>query len=186
MAPRRPEGLAGEHADLPWLGLSLRERQERAFLERRFPVHPGVVGRDSDLAEGARLLVRQDVALGGAAIEDAIALGKARGCDLVFRLGGRAGAFADEIALGRDEPLLAYLFEGKPSLDRIHAAQLVELDPKERIVEVPAPGEAGVALVELPLTERLMLPAGHWLQLLWANLLALGPFLWRSLAGRNP
>lgn len=29
-------------------------------------------------------------------------------------------------------------------------------------------------------------PATHWNQLLWANLLALGPFLWGSLAGEGP
>ena len=179
------EGLAGEPGDLTWLGLPLRERQERAFLERRLSVHPAVVGRDSDAAPGPRLLVREDVAIMGATVDDAAAMGQARGCDLRFRLGGRAGAFAEEIALGRHEPLLAYIHHGAPSLERIEQAVEVELDPKERLVEVPVPAEAGAARVELPITERLMLPTRHWLQLLWANLLGLGPFLWRGLAGRN-
>lgn len=185
-APRGPEGLAGTLADLPWLGLPLRERQERAFLEQRLRVHPAIVGGEGEPAPGPRLLVRQDVALGTAAVADAVKLGQAQGRDLVFRLGGRAGAFAAELALGREEPLLAWIHEGVPDLARIAAAEVVELDPVERLVEVPVPGEAGASLVELPLTERLMHPAGHWLQLLWANLLGMAPFLWRGLVGRNP
>jgi NDP-sugar pyrophosphorylase family protein len=43
----------------------------------------------------------------------------------------------------------------------------------------------GVEAVELPITDRLVLPTRHWAQLLWANLLGLGPFLWRTLVGRN-
>jgi len=183
--PRPLEGLAGLPGELPWLGLPLRERQERAFLERRLSVHPAVVGRDPDPAPGPRLLVREDVALGAATADDAAAMGQRLGRDLSFRLSGRSGAFAEDIALGRDEPLLVYLHEGIPTLERIQAAEVALLDPRERLVEVPVPGEAGVALVELPLTERLLLPAGHWLQLLWANLLGLAPFLWRGLAGRN-
>ena len=186
LSPRGPEGLAGSLAELPLLGLPLRERQERAFLEQRIRFHPAVVGRDADPASGPRLLVREDVALGAATVADAVALGQARGRDLVFRLGGRSGAFAQELALGRDEPLLAWLHEGVPDLERIAAAEVVELDPQERLVQVPVPGEAGASLVELPLTERLMHPAGHWLQLLWANLLGMAPFLWRGLVGRNP
>lgn len=53
-------------------------------------------------------------------------------------------------------------------------------------MEVPVPrAQFGADLIELPLTERIVLPCGHWLQLLWANLLGLAPFLWRELAGRN-
>lgn len=185
LAPRSPEGLAGQAGDLLLLGLPLRERQERAFLERRLRLHPAIVGLDPDPAPGPRLLVRQDVAISGATVDDAARLGAQRGADCRFVLGGRSGAFAQEIALGRDEPLLVYLHEGVPDLERIARAPTVELDPNERLIEVPVPGETGASLVELPLTERLLLPCGHWLQLLWSNLLGMAPFLWRGLAGRN-
>lgn len=185
LAPRPPEGLAGEPGSLPWLGLPLRERQERAFLERRLPVHPAVVGRDPAPPAGPRLLVREDVALSAATVEDAWRRGQREGRDLRFRLGGRAGAFAEELAFGRDEALLVYLVEGEPSLARVEGAAPAELDPQERLVQVPVPGEVGPLLVELPISDRVLLPAAHWLQLLWANLLGLAPFLWRGLAGRN-
>lgn len=185
IAPRPPEGVSGQAGDLLLLGLPLRERQERAFLERRLRVHPAVVGLDPDPLAGPRLLVRQDVALSGATVDDAARIGMQRGQDCRFVLSGRTGAFAEELALGLDEPLLVYLHEGVPDLARIAAAPTVELDPHERMIEVPVPGETGASLVELPLSERLLLPSGHWLQLLWANLLGMAPFLWRTLAGRN-
>jgi len=184
-APRPPEGLDGPAAALPWLGLPLRERQERAFLEARQAVDSIVVGGGEEPAEGPRLLVREDVAITQATVRDALALVRGRDEDLRFVLGDRSGSFLDELCLGRDEPLLVYLAGGTPTLQRVLAATPVELDPQERLVEVPVPGEAGADLVELPLTERLMHPTGHWLQLLWANLLGLAPFLWRGLAGRN-
>lgn len=188
-APRPPEGVTGPPGDLPWLGLPLRERQERAFLEARIGVHPGVVGEDGEVAPGPRLLVRQDAALAAATVRDALVLcARAEHAeqDRVFVLGGRSGAFAAELGLGRDEPLLAWIPSGTPTLQRIAGAERVEIDPDERLVQVPVPGEAGVDLVEMPLTERILLPAGHWLQLLWANLLGMAPFMWRGLAGRNP
>ncbi len=45
--------------------------------------------------------------------------------------------------------------------------------------------------VELPtgpvkVADAWVLPVGHWNQLLWANLLALGPFLWERLVGAGP
>ncbi|RME28228.1 MAG: hypothetical protein D6798_02855, partial [Deltaproteobacteria bacterium] len=193
-APRPPEGLDGPAASLPWLGLPLRERQERAFLEARQAVHSTVVGREGAAGEqaegdapapGPRLLVREDVALTQATVRDALARVQGRREDLRFVLGGRSGAFLEELGLGRDEPLLVYIADGVPTAERIREAAPVELDPQERLIQVPVPGEAGADMIELPLTERLMHPAGHWLQLLWANLLGLAPFLWRGLAGRN-
>jgi carbonic anhydrase/acetyltransferase-like protein (isoleucine patch superfamily) len=38
----------------------------------------------------------------------------------------------------------------------------------------------------LPMSDYIVLPTLHWSQVLWANLLALGPHLWRELAGTNP
>lgn len=185
-APREPEGVSGPAAELPLLGLPLRERQERAFLEARIPLDQAVLGRQPLEGTGARLLVREDVALAAATVRDALqVVGQGSG-DRSFVLGERSGAFAGELAFGRDEPLLVYLAQGQPDLERVAAAERTVLDPDERLVQVPVPGEAGADLVELPLTERILHPAGHWLQLLWANLLGMAPFLWRGLAGRNP
>ena len=56
-----------------------------------------------------------------------------------------------------------------------------EIDAEER--EIP-----GNALPSGPLVvaDAWILPVGHWTQLLWANLLALGPYLWASLIGNGP
>ncbi|MCB9777371.1 MAG: hypothetical protein H6742_02265 [Alphaproteobacteria bacterium] len=179
------EGLDGAAADLPLLGLPLRERQERAFLEARVDVHPAVVGRDPDPVAGPRLLVREDTVISMATVHDAVAMGRAAGRDLAFHLGGRAGAFAAELSFGDDSPRLVWLHAGVPDPARIAAAERVELDPQERLFELPLPTSAVADIVELPITERLLHPGGHWLQLLWANLLGLAPFLWRGLTGRN-
>ena len=37
----------------------------------------------------------------------------------------------------------------------------------------------------MPISDLLVLPAGHWVQLLWANLLGMGPHLWRTVVGGN-
>jgi acetyltransferase-like isoleucine patch superfamily enzyme len=46
----------------------------------------------------------------------------------------------------------------------------------------------GMALPSGPvrIADAWAYPVGHWTQLLWANLLALGPFLWEVLVGRGP
>ena len=46
----------------------------------------------------------------------------------------------------------------------------------------------GVALPTGPVkvADAWVFPVGHWNQLLWANLLALGPFLWERLVGHGP
>lgn len=57
----------------------------------------------------------------------------------------------------------------------------VAFDPAER--ELP-----GFALPSGPIrvADAWVFPVGHWTQLLWANLLALGPFLWERLVGKGP
>jgi len=180
-APRPPEGLEGDPGALPLLGLTLHERQDRAL------ILGGARPAEEEHPETARVLVREDAAITHHAVADLIAAGRAAGRDLTWRTGGRSGGFADEIAFGRDEPLLVWLQPGGAATpERIAAAQTHTFDPQERLIELPLPGSQFEAeLLELPLTERLVLPASHWLQLLWANLLGLAPMLWRELVGRN-
>ncbi|MDP2315889.1 MAG: hypothetical protein Q8P41_23535 [Pseudomonadota bacterium] len=63
-------------------------------------------------------------------------------------------------------------------LDRAAAAEERRFDAGERAL----PG------MELPtgpfrVADGWVVPVGHWTQLLWANLLALGPYLWSELVG---
>lgn len=181
------EGVSGAVGALPWMHLTLAERQERALLECgvRFSAEPPA---------RAWLALREDAAIAAATVRDFLAAVATHGGggsrDLVARLGGRSGGLAEEIALAAPgEPLLAWLpVSGGQEItaERLQAAEVVTLDPQERMLDVPVPPEQfGASILELPLTERLLLPCHHWLQLLWVNLLGMPPFLWRELAGRN-
>ncbi len=178
--PRPLEGLAGAAGDLPYLGLTLAARQERAFLEVGISMATAHSPRDQ-----ARLMIREDVVVGHKAVVALADRGLAEGRDLRWVTGGRSGNLAADLAFGEDEPLFVFLASGGTvDPDRIAAAEPVVFDPEERLVELPATqGHDGVEVVELPLTEHFVLPAGHWLQLLWANLLGLAPFLWRVWRG---
>lgn len=178
-APRPPEGLSGPAGRLPWLGSPLDEQQARAF--QRAGVALG------QAREGAaRVLVREDAAVRPEAVAALVAAGRAADRDLAFHLGGEAGALARRLALGReDEPLLVWLKPGgSADPDRIASARPVEIAPRER--GLPMPLLVDGAPATLPVTDRLVLPMGHWCQALWANLLGLGPFLWQEILGRNP
>lgn len=178
------EGLAGPAGRVPWVGLPLQERQERAMLEVGVSVPDEVPGPD---ARG-RVLVREDVTLTHQAVTALIERGLAEGRDIAWKAGGRTGGFAGDIALGDTGPWLVWLAPGgdADTEARVAAAEPVEFDPKERLLEFAVPrSQFGADVLELPLSDQVVLPTGHWLQLLWANLLGLPPFLWRTLAGRN-
>lgn len=188
-SPRSLDGLEGPAADLPFLGLSLADRQERAFLEAGLELTPGLATDDPAPPEDRwRVLVREDVTLTRAAVEAMLAAAKEAGRDARWVLTGRAGNIAHDMGLGVPaEPWLVALMPGGPvTEERIDAAEPLDIDSQERLVEVPLPaGQFEAEMLELPLTERLVLPCTHWVQLLWANLLGLGPFLYRGLGGRN-
>jgi carbonic anhydrase/acetyltransferase-like protein (isoleucine patch superfamily) len=63
---------------------------------------------------------------------------------------------------------------------RAEAVALATFDAAER--DLP-----GMTLPGGPLrvADAWILPVGHWTQLLWANLLGLGPFLWEQLVGQG-
>ncbi|MFT5684781.1 MAG: hypothetical protein ACI8RZ_005725 [Myxococcota bacterium] len=179
--PPTPSRLAGEPGEVPWLSLPLAEQQERALLEF------GVALTDPGEGSTTRgyVMLREDAAVGPVAIQELLAVAGKE--DFTWKTGGRCGGLAEEIALGDDGPLLVYLAPGSEiTPERIAAAPAREFDPEERMLELPLPrSQFGVDLLELPLTERLVLPTTHWNQLLWANLLGMPSFLWRGLAGRN-
>ncbi len=176
--PHPLEGLSGPVGGRPWLGFSVAERQERAFLEA------GVALEQTQPEDKIRLLVREDVVLTRDAVQ--VMLEHAEG-DVSWVPGGRGGVFHKQVSLGDPGPWLVALAPGGAvTAARIAAAVPVAIDLKERMLTFPlSEAHHGVAAVELPISDRLVLPTHHWLQLVWANLLGLGPFLWRGLVGRN-
>jgi carbonic anhydrase/acetyltransferase-like protein (isoleucine patch superfamily) len=53
------------------------------------------------------------------------------------------------------------------------------LDPRKQALGLTLPGSDR----PLEVADAWILPVGHWVERLWANLLALGPFLWSELVG---
>jgi hypothetical protein len=62
------------------------------------------------------------------------------------------------------------------------AAGEAEIPPRVQSLGFTMPGST----TALEVADAWVLPVGHWVQRLWANLLALGPFLWGSLVGDGP
>lgn len=144
-------------------------------------------GRDAAPWDGgATLVVREGTALGRHALRAAWAAGQAGGRDVAFHLGGRVGALAAEVRQGRRGGL--WYLTASPGEDpgaaslaaRLTAAADRELDPAEQSLQVWLPGADPFAV-----SDRLFLPIDHWVHLLWANLMGLGPALWGALAGRS-
>jgi hypothetical protein len=173
------EGPVGPAGDRTFLHLSVGEWQERAFLQ---------AGMELDAepsSERERFLVREDVVITRDALK---AFAEAsRDGDGAWHPTGRAGDFHRQVALGDVGPWLVRLTPGgAATAARIAAAQPVDIDLGERMLTFPlSEAHHGIAAVELPISDRLVLPTRHWVQLLWANLLSLGPFLWRGLVGRS-
>ena len=181
VCPRELHGLSGPAGSRTWLGRSIAERVEWAFLEA------GIAFIGDGIPDDAlgRFMVREDVVITRDAIEAFAAL--VGNEDLSFQPEGRLANFIADLSFGDDGPWLVYLAPGGPvTTERLQQAKPVAVDPKERMLSFPLSEEHhGASAVELPISDRLVMPTWHWLQLVWANLLGLGPFLWRGLMGRN-
>ncbi len=115
-------------------------------------------------------------------------LWSAKAATAVRALGERRGApemalAAPIAALTGERPWLARLApSGDLAERRVRAAgmPLVGFDAQVRVIP-------GISLPTGPfeVADAWVLPVGHWTQLLWANLLALGPFLWEQLVGEG-
>ncbi len=172
------EGLEVPPGEAPWLGRPLALRQERAF--RLAGVEPG---EDDPTRE--RVLLAADAVATPATVLGLLRQGRVRGAPTVFVPGGELGVLATALSLGREGILAAWIPAGSP-VEALSGLEPVPLDPAEQAVDVPVPSAAfGTAVLRVPLADRILLPAGHWVQVLWANLLGLGPFLWKEFLGAD-
>lgn len=181
--PPPPVGslLAG---DVPCEGLS-GPASDRLFLtdtvagwSRRVLAEAGLVPEGDAGAE--RLVIEAGSVPSVAAVRAALKAGRAAGADR--RLVPASEGAAPVIAVAPPAPALGYLAPGgDPAVEgRLATAEVGAVDAEERAFEgFPLPGG------RLVVADAYVLPARHWVQLLWANLLALGPFLWGALVGRG-
>jgi NDP-sugar pyrophosphorylase family protein len=128
---------------------------------------------------GPCLLLRERVVIRPEALKAAWKLGQSRGESCTFVLGGELGAFLKGLPGAKQGPVLAYVHDGLPE-GELSALESVEIDPLEKHLELGLPKKA----FSLQVSDRLWLPVDHWVDLLWANLLGLGPRVWGLAVGR--
>jgi hypothetical protein len=177
---RTVAGLACSPGEVLFLGRPNADRQERALLGGG--ARPG---EDDPRLE--RIVLLDDVALLPGAVRAALLVGRREGRGVALKPCGELARFLEESTFGRRGPLIAYLPPGEPAVPAVlEALPEMELPVRERLLDMPVHRtQFGADLVQVPLSDQLIFPVGHWLQVLWANLLGLGPFLWQELAGRT-
>ena len=182
----RVEGLGDGAGELPIWGGTLAGCAADALTAAGLPITDLSIADPSaaDTISGEAIVVAGGCALRADAVRAALDAGRAEGTDQAFQLGGRAGELIASAAGGAPPGGLWYLAPGGsgPLLERLEAAASATLEPEERAVTVPFPGQP----TEFPLSDRLFVPVRHWITGLWANLLGLGPYLWGALLGASP
>lgn len=147
---------------------------DRLVLNRRLhEVHAAAAAK---LRSGERLLHAPTLAFSDAAVDRVLAEGRAAGTDL--RVVIEAEALAPIAALSGEPAAFVYLrgdTEGEPTARAAGAPT--------RVLQVKQTLLPGFDLPDAPfqVVDEWALPVSHWAQLLWANLLALGPALWQAL-----
>ena len=179
---RPKENIAGAAGKVPILGQTLEERQDWAVLLAK--------GDWAKEDQPAQLWIREDVFITAKAIELFIETAKDASGDVHWRAKDRVGGFVQEISLGMDEPMMIWLKEPrilKGVVEEFEDIEELPVDTKMQLVDVDVPkSQFGVDRIQLPLSDFIVVPTAHWSQLLWANLLSMGTFLWRDLVGSNP
>ncbi len=173
------EGLSGAVGDIGWLGAPLARRQDEALRGARLPARAG------DDPRAQRFVFREDLAFSQGFAQLARIQAPA-GRDVRLVLGGAIGALQAQISPHEPAPLAGVLAPGGAvSAERLAAAEPLVLRPAETSLSFPLPGGGvgGAAAAEVPMSAHLAVPVGHWLGWLWANLLALGPWLFGELLG---
>ncbi|MEC7241098.1 MAG: hypothetical protein VXW32_07640 [Myxococcota bacterium] len=131
------------------------------------------------LPNGPCLLLRERVAVRPEALRAAWEIGKARGESCSFALDGRAGEFLKNLPGNEAGPVLAYS-SGDPVPEHLGTWPQVLLPSEEKPFEMALHQSSA----EIFLSDRLVVPLDHWVDLLWANLLGLGPRIWGRAVGR--
>ncbi len=135
----------------------------------------------------AQLWIREDVYLSHQAITAFLEVAREMEGPVHWRAAGLVGNFIEEIAFSESTPMMIWFSKSVVwSDDHIEQSAELTIDVKAYPITVPAPqSDAEADLVQLPITDAVVIPTGHWSQTLWANLLGVAPYLWRELVGDN-
>lgn len=134
---------------------------------------------DSGAPLGPCLILRERVVIRPEALKVAWKAGQERGESCCFGLGGELGTFLNTLPGEKSGPVLAYIHSGGAP-ETLEGLDLVLLDPEEKQLELGLPKKP----LQLNVSDRIWLPVDHWVDLLWANLLGLGPRIWGLALGR--
>ena len=128
---------------------------------------------------GPCLILRERVVIRPESLKAAWKAGQEKSENCGFHLSGELGSFLKSLPGGKSGPVLAYIHSGAlpAGLEQLDS---VGLDPEEKQLDL---GFAKKPLT-LHVSDRLWLPVDHWVDLLWANLLGLGPRVWGLALGR--
>lgn len=176
------EGLDRPLDDQPLPEGTVRSARDGALRRLQLELRPW----EAVPPDAPRLLLRADAVVSEAALRGLLAAPAAG--DRALGVGGATGALLEQLSFGDPLPTAALLTDGRGDpAERLAAAPRCALDPKERLHRFAlAPHQFAEDSLMLPLSDVLALPVGHWLQLLWANLLRLPPALLRQVGSRNP
>lgn len=173
------ESLNSNPQELPILGKSLKEVQDWAVRLS--------AGQWSDSDE-AQLWIRDDVYVTHQAIYAFLEVAKSQEKVVSWRAEGLVGGFVEEISLEDSTPMMIW----SPTKTQwndvwLQDAVTVEVEVTAHTISMPVPqADMEYDIIQLPITDAVVMPMRHWSQTLWANLLGLAPYLWRELVGHSP
>ena len=178
-APRCSDCGLVDPKDRIILGKPLSDTQNTAVLRSRY--------RWTEDFQKAKLWIREDAYVTEKALQAFVESAQNTERPCYFRAQDRVGEFFDEISLSDRQPCLVWMPNGgEPSSKLLDEMPFLSIDAHPRLIPFEAPDDDfPFTFVELPLTDIIVLPTQHWAQLLWVNLMGLGPYLWRELVGRN-
>lgn len=173
------ESLTSNPQELPILGKPLQEVQDWAVRLS--------AGQWSSNEE-AQLWIRDDVYVTHQAIYAFLEVAKGQEKVVSWRADGLVGGFVEEIAFEDNTPMMIW----SPTMSSwqdvwLQEASVLEIEVTAHTIAMPAPqADMEYDLIQLPITDAVVMPMRHWSQTLWANLLGLAPYLWRELVGASP
>lgn len=174
------ESFVSDITTLDVLGKKLPELQDWAVLLAK--------GKWAGSAEKAQLWIRQDVYLTSIAIEQFVQAVHGKEGNFSWRAKDRVGNFVEEIAFEDTRPMLVWTTIPCAELgeEELASVEVLEVDVNIRYLDMPVPeSHLGVSIVQLPVSDAIVMPTGHWSQVLWTNLFAMESFLLRELLGHN-